>query len=459
VTEIATALRKRLDALLRGTGPVLDALTLATRRIFPRQDGRRASEPQRDSRSLPARAQIRIVAILAAVALTLAGLTYGAKTLFFAAADQAQSPTPTDPGTFRPTKEQLAALVIKPIGTLRFRVETVTDGAIAIDDDFSTPVYSPYSGRVTRLVAKLGDQVDKGAPLMAVAASEYVQAQNDLIATASGFKSARAQLNLAQTNEQRQHELYDAKGAALKDWQQSQSDLATAQSNFHTAEIALASVRNRLRIFGKSDQEIAALERTPGLTSSSPEATVAAPIGGTVIQRQVGLGQFIQSGASSPVYTIGNLSKVWFIANVREEDAPAIHLGDPVELRVIAVPGHVFNATISYVGSQIDPATHRLPVRADVENPKGILKPQMFASVTILTGKGEIKPAIPQSAIIYEGDDARIWVETRNGNLGLRQIRVGLTHGDMVEATSGVQAGERVVVGGAIFIDRAASGS
>jgi cobalt-zinc-cadmium efflux system membrane fusion protein len=125
----------------------------------------------------------------------------------------------------------------------------------------------------------------------------------------------------------------------------------------------------------------------------------------------------------------------------------------------LALPGRVLHAKISYVGSAIDPATRRLPVRADVDNSGGLLKPQMFANVTIISGAGQARPAVPQSAVIYEGDQARIWVEARNGNLGLRRIRIGRTEGTLVEALSGVEAGERVVVGGAIFIDRAASGS
>ena len=420
----------------------------------PPDDGRPAG------RTLPARRQWQILAVVAGATILVVSLTYGARVLFFADAGQTQSTATADPpGTFRPTREQLADLVIKPVRRMVFRAETVTDGNIATDDDLSTPVFSPYSGRVTRLDAKLGDHVEKGAPLMAVEAAEFVQAQNDLITTASGLHSAQAQLNLAETNEKREHELFNARGAALKDWQQSQSDLATAQGNFHSAEIALASVRNRLRIFGKSEQEITALERGPLSARPNPEATITAPISGTVIQRQIGLGQFIQSGSSTPVYTIGNLSTVWFIANVRETDAPLIHVGDPVELRVLALPGRVFHAKISYVGASIDPVTHRLPVHADVENPDGVLKPQMFANISIVTGTGAEAPAVPQSAIIYEGDQARVWVETRGGALGLRQIRVGRTDGDLVEVLSGLSGGERVVVSGAIFIDRAATGS
>ena len=318
-----------------------------------------------------------------------------------------------------------------------------TDGNIAINDDLTTPVFSPFSGRVTRVIAKLGDRVQKGSPLMMVEATEFIRAQSDLI-------TARAQFNLAQTNEKRQHELFNAQGAALRDWEQAQVDLATAQSN-------LAAVRNRLRIFGKTDAEIDALEQMPKTLAMNPESLVSAPISGTVVKRQVGVGQYIQAGASDPVFAIGDLSTVWLIANVREVDASAVHLGDSVEVHVLAFPDRIFKATISYVAPSMDPNTHRLVVRADVENRDGLLKPQMFASFTILTGSDFSAVAVPQSAVLHEGGTASVWVVDQGGGLVLRRIKIGRSNGDMDEVVSGLNPGERIVVGGAIFIDRPAT--
>jgi cobalt-zinc-cadmium efflux system membrane fusion protein len=415
-----------------------------------------ADERPQGLRALSARAQYRLVAMVAAGLLLLLGSWTGISWLMSGGTDS--GPSQTIPyGTFRPTQAQLAGLTIKPVLRRDFPAVTNTEGNIAADDDLTTPVYSPFSGRVTKLEARLGDNVAKGAPLMTVEAQEYVQAQNDLIAAMSGLASTTAQLNLAETNETREHALFDARGAALKDWQQSQSDLATAQGNRRTAEIALAAVRNRLRIFGMSDRQIAALARAPIGVQTSPEATVAAPIAGTVILRQVGLGQFIQSGASNPVFSIGDLSTVWLIANVRESDAPLMQVGEPVAMHVPALPGRVFHAKLSYVAASVDPVTRRLQVRADVANTDGALKPQMFASFSIVTGEDRSAPAVPQSSIVYEGDAARVWILRRDGLLALRQIRVGRTDGDRVEVLQGVAAGERVVTSGAIFIDRAAT--
>ena len=362
-------------------------------------------------------------------------------------------------GTFKPTKEQWAGFKIEPVGLVSFRPEQVTEGSIAVDDNLTTPVFSHYSGRVIKVIAMLGDVVAPGAPLFVIHASEFVQAQNDLITALANLQTARSQLSMAQTTEKRAHELYLAQGGALKDWQQSQTDLITVQNTVRSDEIALHAVRSRLRILGKTDQEIASLEAEP-TQKLNAVATVTAPIAGTVTQRQIGVGQYINSeanGATNPVFTISDLSTVWLIANVREADAPLMHVGEPVEVHVLAFPGRVFKAKISWVAPSIDSNTHRLSVRADVENPQGELKPGMFANFSIITGDAATAPAVPQRAIVYEGDTARVWVAEDDGTTAARSIRIGRIADGMVEILAGVSAGEKVVTSGALFIDRAAS--
>src|SRR6185312_5764008 len=172
-----------------------------------------------------------------------------------------------------------------------------------------------------------------------------VQAQADLL-------NAAATLNLARINEERKHAAYDNKGGSLQDWQQAQVDLAAAEN-------ASTSATNRLRILGKTDQEIAELE---GARKTNPETSVVAPIAGVVTDRQVGPGQYIQAGASTPVFSIGDLSTVWLVAAVPETDAPLIERGQEVEVRVLALPGQTFKARLTAVGAQVDPVTHRVPV-------------------------------------------------------------------------------------------------
>ncbi len=405
------------------------------------------------------------IIVIAIATIAIGAVAAGAATLkhFFADKESraaAGTTAPPAPGTFRPTKEQWTGLKVIPVESYTFRSEQITDGNIAINDDTTTPVFSPYSGRVTQVIAKLGDEVKQGDPLMAVEASEVVQAQNDLVASLSTLNTARAQLKLAQANEKRQHDLYLAKSAALKDWLQSQADLTSAQNALRSAETARAAARNKLQILGKSAGEIAAVENAPNKQQMNPEAMVRAPIGGTVVQRQVGLGQYIASaasgGASTPVYSIGDLSTVWLIANVRETDARLVRIGQPVDVRVLAYPARVFKAHISWIAPSIDATTRRLPVRAEVDNTDGALKPQMFASFSIITGTEVAAPAIPQSAVIYEGDKAHVWIALDDGTVASRDIKVGRTTETMVEVTDGLHTGDKIISSGTLFIDRAA---
>ena len=386
--------------------------------------------------ALSPRRQLRVVAVivLAAAAAIVIGWALRAR-----AGEPAPSNESMATNEVRLSSAQLATLEINTVSMRSFRTEEVTDGQIALNGDTTTQVFSPYSGRVVRVMASPGESVKRGAPLLRIEASEFVQAQSDL-------HNAAATLKLARINEERKHAAYDNKGGSLQDWQQAQVDLAAAEN-------AASSASNRLRILGKTDQEIAELE---GARKASPETSVVAPIAGVVTDRQVGPGQYIQAGASTAIFSIGDLSTVWLVAAVPETDAPFIERGQEVEVRVLALPGQTFKAKLTAVGAQVDPITRRVPVRATLANPDGKLKPQMFASFSIITSGESQAPSVPEEAIVREGDQARVWVVAQDNTLALRSIRTGRSSDGMVEVVDGLKAGERVVTRGSLFIDRAA---
>lgn len=352
----------------------------------------------------------------------------------------AEAPPPP-PGTFIPTATQLKTLTVESVGLRAFSSEERTEGKIAINGDRSTPVFSPYSGRVVRVIAGLGDTVTQGQPLATIQASELAQAQNDL-------HTAMAQVTLTHNTEARKHALYDIKGGSLADWQQAQADLATA-------EAALIAVRNRLHILGYTDEAIDSLGHTDHLDATT---NIVSPIAGVVVDREVGPGQYAQSGASTPVYTIADLSTVWLVANVREADAGHVQRGQAVEVRVLAYPERTFRAKVVYVAPTIDPNTHRLMVRAVIENGDGALKPEMFANFRILTSNADNSPAVPEGAVVYEGETAHVWVLGKDHSLVIRPIHVGRVSDGYVEILDGLKPGEQVVIKGSLFIDRAVAG-
>ena len=387
-------------------------------------------------RALPPGKQVRVVLVIVVVAAVVL-IGWGA--LRAHASEQAPPPESTASNEVHLSSAQLATLEINTVATRTFRTEEVTDGQIALNGDTTTQVFSPYSGRVLRVMVSPGESVKQGAPLLRVEASEFVQGQSDLL-------NAESTLKLARINEERKHAAYESKGGSMQDWQQAQVDLAAA-------ETAATSATNRLRILGLSNGQIATIESAKKIEATTD---VVAPIGGVVTDRQVGPGQYIQSGAATPVFSIGDLQTVWLVAAVPETDAPYIQRGQDVEVRVLALPGQVFKAKLTAIGAQVDPVTRRVPVRATLSNTDGKLKPQMFASFSIITSGDSQAPAVPEEAIVREGDQARVWVVSETNILSLRSIRTGRNSDGMVEVTEGLKAGERVVTRGSLFIDRAA---
>jgi cobalt-zinc-cadmium efflux system membrane fusion protein len=357
---------------------------------------------------------------------------------------------------YTPTPAEWASLAIEPVADRTFRAETVTEGKVAVDEDRSTPVFSPYAGRVMKLLVRPGDRVTQGEPLFVIEAADTVQAQNDFIAAMTALNKAKSALDLAQIQDRRAKDLFEGKAVPLKDYQQTQATLIQAQNDLRSSQTALEAARNKLRILGLTEDAITTFQEKGRI---DPNTTIYSPITGTVVQRKVGPGQFVNSGASDPVFVIGDLSTVWLTAFVRETDASKVSVGQEIAINVLALPGRTLSARINYVSAAIDPATRRLLVRATLDNKDGLLKPEMFANVTIFSAEGHPAVGVPKQALIYEGDKVRVWVAHEDKSIELRQIKTGLTNGDLVEIEGNLKPGEQIVTKGSLFIDRAASGS
>jgi len=421
-----------------------------------RISNRSITSPDRfGSRPLPHITQVKLVA---AAALLAAG-TLGALPVY--------SASEAAPKLFRPSSSQWADLQVKPVQLHRFVDRIFADASVAPDEDRMTPVYSPFSGRVVRLLARPGERVAQGATLMIVEAAEIIQARSDLHSGLAAVGTARAQQELAQATERRQHELYDSDAGAYKDWQQARSDLVAADNALRSAQAGLDAARSRLRLLVQNSAQLDALERAgdPGEDRNASDAVrvpVTSPIDGVVVQRQVGVGQYIASvasGASSPVYTIGDLSRVWIVASVRETEAAAVAIGQAMEVKVAALPGRVLRARVEWVAPALDPVTRRLAVRSSLDNPDGALRSMMQAQAVIEAGHASLVPSVPASAIVFDGPAAHVWVAAADGALSLRPVRTGRSDGPWIEVTEGLAAGERVVTRGTLFLDQAAEGA
>jgi cobalt-zinc-cadmium efflux system membrane fusion protein len=340
-------------------------------------------------RVFPLGMQMSVVAACAGVAAVLTAVFLLAPSGSTAAAPgMAAAPS----GRFHPTAEQLRTLKIVPVTEHVFRTRIVTDGYLA-------PGGGSASGALD-------------APILEGQSDALLQAEADLT-------SASGQVRLAEAAEKRQHDLYLSDGAAQKDWQQSQADLATARAQ-------QASARNRLRVLGRTAAGIAAVENPRRGADGTP-------------------GEF----------SVRNFSTLWIVANVREADAGSVHLGDALEVSVPAYPGRRFQAAVGYRGAMIDPVSHRLQIGARIRNDDHLLMPNMQATVTLLAGDASRSPAVPSEAVIYDGGNARVWVFRPDGSLDLRSVTAGRLDGDLLEIVRGLRPGDRVVSSGALFVDSA----
>ena len=340
---------------------------------------------------------------------------------------------------------------IEPVQLREFRDERTTVGRIAFNDDQTTAIFAPFQGRVLRLLAKPGDVVRPGRLLLAIDSPDLVQANADLIAASTAVQKAQNQVAQAERVVRRERLLFDGGAAPYKDFEQADSDLRNAQHDIKTAEGQLEAARNRLRApFGKSDAEIAQVEATHEVDRV---AQIVSPIAGTVTTRKVSPGQFVRADNTDPMFSIADVSTMWLVANVAETDIPLIKVGQDVAVQVMAYPGMVFRAHIAYIGASVDPVVHRLTVRAEIANPHGQLKPDMFASFRIMTGVLARSPGIPTGAVLREGDGTMtVWVTTDGKRLVKRTVKLGLQQDGFSQVLEGLRGGELVATESALFL-------
>src|SRR3981189_553142 len=205
------------------------------------------------------RKQLAVRAVLLALAVVA---LYGLVHISGAAQQHSEVSSQSRKGLQRytPTPAEWASLTIQPVTERAFRAEHVTEGKVAVDEDRSTPVFSPYAGRVIKLLARPGDSVTQGQALFVIEAADTVQAQHDFVRASGGLHKAKSALDLAQLQDRRAKDLFEGRAVPLKDYQQTQATLIQAQNDLRSTQTALEAARNKLRILGLTDDAISAFQ-------------------------------------------------------------------------------------------------------------------------------------------------------------------------------------------------------
>lgn len=358
--------------------------------------------------------------------------------------DDHRRPIPAQPlagQTLPLTAEQMASVKVEPAVVRVFRIEREAMGSIAFDDELTVQVFPNYQGKILQHRRELGDDVHQGDVLYTLESPDLIQAESTLLATAGVRELTTRALDRAR-------QLLALQGLAEKDYQQAVSDQQTAEASYQAA-------RRVLHVFGKSEAQVEHLLATKQLDSVLP---VLSPLTGkvSVVAMSAAVGTFVQPGSAPAPYAVSDLSTLWMLANVAESDVPLLKVGEAVQVRVLAFPNRIFQATIAKLGVVVDPNTHRLPVRCVIHDAKHELHPGMMASFTIRAGADQTSVALPLGGLVREGDGHySAWVEVAPQRFERRQVQVGEQQDGRMQIFSGLQPGERVATDGAIFLSNA----
>ena len=298
----------------------------------------------------------------------------------------------------------------------------VVTGTVVPDISRTVPAISLASGRVVEIRARLGDTVQKGQLLMRVQSADISQAYSD-------YRKAQADSTLADTQYERAKELYQHGAVAL-------NDLQVAQAAAQKSKVDMETAAEHLRVLGSP------------LDHPSAIVDVRAPISGVITDQQVTNASGVQSLSSANPFTISDLSNVWILCDVYENDLANVRLGETADITVSAYPGRVFTGRISNIGAILDPNIRTAKVRIELKNP-GLMRPGMFVTATFHGSKTEKHAAVPASAILHLHDRDWVYVPaSASGGNSFRRVEVkaGANLPDkMQEILSGLNSGQQVV--------------
>ncbi len=334
---------------------------------------------------------------------------------------------------------QLKAVKVEVAAEREFPIEKSAVGSIDFNEEMLTQVFTPYQGRIVELFAKIGDEVKKGQALFTIDSPDLVQASSTLISSA-------AVLELTTRNVERLRMLYTARAAAQKDFEQATSDNRTAEGAYRAA-------RDAVRLFGKTDDE---MDRIVEKRRVDPILVVPSPISGRITARNASPGLLVQPGNAPAPFAVADVSTMWMLANVAESDSPSFQVGQDVRVSLMAHPGRVFEGRISTIGSTVDPITHRVLVRSEIDDPKHELRSGMFANFIIRTGDPMRAVAVPLDGVVREGDGTMtVWVTADRRRFTMRPVKIGLLRDGYYQILDGLRSGELVATEGALFLSNA----
>ena len=373
---------------------------------------------------------MRLVSGCVLLAVLVGGCGEGGKTEAVQPADKTK---PAGEANHAP--EVRSQIVVEEVQLKPIAGELSLPGKVQYSEDRYAKVSSPLVGRVVEVRAKLGDKVAAGQVLLSLESADLGAAYSDFVKAESDFQLSKRNYELA-------NDLYETKAMSKKDLVQAENDFLKAQAEFRRTRERLLALRVPAEELDKP--------RTERLITSRFD--LKSPLAGTVVERNVTVGQMVGADPTQVLYTIADLNELQVVAEVYERDLSRVSKGVAVTVTVEAYPDETFSGTIVYVGDVVDPTTRTIKVRCNVTNRDLKLKPEMFARVRLRVGSSRPVLALPKEAVIEVGGQAYVFVQAADGRYVRRPVVTGTMSGDTIQIREGLQSGERVVVKGALLL-------
>ncbi len=304
-------------------------------------------------------------------------------------------------------------------------------GSVAYDSFVTTPVITQVGGPVSRILAMPGEHVRSGQPLLYVASPDYSL-------TRSAYLKARDAFQLADRFYKRAQDLYTHKAIAEADLEQAESVRTQAEADLQAAE-------QSIRVLGFTNPE--AVVKDP----PSAELPLLAPLAGEIVERLCSPGQLLQAGGTQ-CFTLSDMSKVWVLVNIYQNDVAYIHVGEDATIENEAYQG-ALHGKIEYISPALDPTTRTLQARIEMSNPGERLKKDMYVTADVQAGVIPNAVSIPDAAVLRDDQNMPyVYLQTGNAQFARRGITLGESRDGKSQVLTGLQAGEKIISDGSLFL-------
>jgi membrane fusion protein, heavy metal efflux system len=331
-------------------------------------------------------------------------------------------------------------------------------GRIGTDEKHTSRIGTIVDGRIANVLVDVGDRVTKGQLLAQILSSEVHDMRSEFAKAETELNRRKSDLEFAQNNHARAKRLYELKAGSLESMQRAEADMRGAAFAVTSAQAEVYRVEEQLHNLGLSTEgaleEYGSTKKKEGEKATDFEEAelvpITAPITGTILKRNIGPGVIVNP--SVDLLVISDLNTLWVNAEVPERQLAALKIGRHVNITVQAYGDRKFDGRITYISDTLNPETRTIQVRCETGNQEGLLKPEMYATISFEVGEPRKSMLIPEGALQDVNGQASVFVGQGETEFRLRQVRVGRQLGTEIEILEGLNPGECVATAGSFIL-------